>query len=74
MGCANCGLVRFASVPTSPWTICTGSLQERKQAALGKLVFKGPWQGLAFPGKTKTTKVSLAQVRLDRLQVGLTIT
>lgn len=56
MGCANCGHVTFASVPTSPWTICTGSRQECGQAALRKLLFKGPRQGLAFPGKMTRVK------------------
>lgn len=56
MGCANCGHVTFASVPTSPWTICTGSQQECGQAALRKLLFKGPRQGLAFPGKMTRVK------------------
>lgn len=49
MGCANCGRVTFASVPNSPWTICTGSRQERRQATLGKLVFEGPSAGPRFP-------------------------
>lgn len=56
MGCANCGLVTFASVPTSPWTVCTGSRQESRQVTLGKLVLEGPGQGLAFPGKMTKVK------------------
>lgn len=49
MGFANCGLVTFASVPTSPWTVCTGSRQESRQVALGKLVLEAPGQGPGFP-------------------------